>query len=172
MPNQLEQAAANVMGAAKAIKGTLHGLSGVFKTLMEEHGKVSALLIRVNMSSDPEVRRELFPTIRKELLAHEKAEMTVLYPVYAQHPETATIAREHDGEGTHLEATIDRLHRMNVTDPAWGHAFEQLVKLVEHHVKEEEISWFPAGNRVFGAQAEALDAHYQRTKSAVLASLS
>lgn len=171
MPNQLEQAAANVMGAAKAIKGTLHGLSGVFTTLMEEHGKVSALLIRVKMSSDPEVRRELFPTIRKELLAHEKAEMTVLYPVYAQHPETATIAREHDSESPHLEAALARLQQLDAADPAWAHAFEQLVKVVEHHVKEEEISWFPAGNRVFGAQAEALDAHYQRTKSALLVSL-
>lgn len=172
MPNQLEQAAANVMGAAKAIKSTLHGLTGVFRTLMEEHGKVSALMIRVKMSSDPDVRRELFPTIRKELLAHEKAEMTVLYPVYAQHPETATIAREHDSESPQLEASVERLHRMDVADPGWGHAFEQLVKLVEHHVKEEEISWFPAGHRAFGEQAEALDAQYLRTKSAVLASLS
>ena len=90
MPTRTEQAASKVMGAAKKAKGTLEGLTGVFKTLMEEHGEVSALLLRVKASDDPETRTRLWPTIRRELLAHEKGELAIVYPMYAQYPAIAS----------------------------------------------------------------------------------
>jgi hypothetical protein len=44
MPNRVEEATSAAMGAIKDVKATLKGLTGVFKHLMEEHGKVSALI--------------------------------------------------------------------------------------------------------------------------------
>ena len=52
MPNAMEKAASEVMGAAKDVKAGFKGLTGVFMHLMEEHGKVGALIKRVGMSSD------------------------------------------------------------------------------------------------------------------------
>jgi hypothetical protein len=63
------------MGAVKATKAKIKGLTGVFERLSREHGEVMALLLRVKASSHPEVRAELFPKIRAELLSHEKGEL-------------------------------------------------------------------------------------------------
>ena len=51
MPSSTESTGSKVMGAVKDVKATFKGLTGVFKHLMEEHGKVGALLKRVNGSS-------------------------------------------------------------------------------------------------------------------------
>lgn len=164
MPGAMEQAASTVMGTMKVAKGAIEGLSGVFTTLMKEHGQLAALLMRVKGSSDLDLRRELWPTIRAELLSHEMAEMSVVYPAYRAHPETAAIAREHELDAGQLENLIHTLHAMDVEHPSWGSTFDELAKTVQHHVLEEEREYFRAGNRVFGAQADALDRAYKQAK--------
>ncbi len=61
MPNTFEKAASKTMGAVKVVKATFKGLDGVFKKLMEEHGEVSALIMRVSASSDSSVRADSLP---------------------------------------------------------------------------------------------------------------
>ena len=94
MPNKIEKAASEAMGVIKDVKAGLKGLTGVFRHLMEEHGKVTALIKRVSMSSDESVRANLFPTIRSELIGHEEGELKAVYPVLAEYPETSAIAEE------------------------------------------------------------------------------
>lgn len=168
MPNRVEELASNAMGKMKAAKATVTGLTGVFKTLTEEHGKVSALLMRVKMSSDADVRRTLFPTIRKELLSHEAGERTVVYPALRAHPETAQMADEHDRDANELEQLIGQLHLLNVEDPAWGPTFTKLVAHVQTHTTEEENKYFQKASKVLRAAAEDLDARYQTARAEAL----
>jgi len=58
MPNPAEELASKAMGAMKVGKATIEGLTGIFRKLAQEHGEVSALLMRVKSSSDPQVRAE------------------------------------------------------------------------------------------------------------------
>src|SRR5262245_17529982 len=74
MTSKIEEMAAKAVGVAKAAKATLEGFDGVFRHIVQEHGEVSALLMRLKLSSDPDTRRELWSDIRKELLSHEQAE--------------------------------------------------------------------------------------------------
>jgi hemerythrin superfamily protein len=171
MPNHIQELAGKAMATVKSAKGTIEGLSGIFKTLMEEHGKVSALLTRVKLSTDADVRRELWPTIREELLSHEKGEVAVLYPVYKQHPETSAIEHEHNVDASSLQKLIETLHVMDVEDEAWGPTFARLVAMVEEHVAREEDSYFPTAHGVFGAEAKRLDREYQQVKEAALRAL-
>jgi len=165
MSNPVESAASKVMGAAKDVKATFKGLTGVFKHLMEEHGKVAALLKRVNGSSDEKVRAELYPTIRKELLAHEKGEVDAVYPVLAQFAETRGIAAQHDSEASELKAAIAAVDALAFNDPSWGPEFERLVKLVERHVAEEESDFFPKAQDVLGEnEAKALLPRFEAAK--------
>ena len=150
MPTAIDSTGSKLMGAAKDIKATFKGLTGVFKHLMEEHGKVGALLKRVKASSEESVRAELYPTIRKELLAHEKGEVLVVYPALTQFAETARIA------------AVDALA---FSDVSWGPTFERLVKLVEAHVQEEEGEFFPKAQEVLGEdQAKALLPRFEQAK--------
>jgi hypothetical protein len=172
MPNSLEKAASETMGAIKTVKATVKGLSGVFKKLMQEHGEVSALMKRVSLSSDESVRRELYPTIRKELLSHENGELSAVYPVLGQHAETLEIAEEHAHEASELDAAIKGLDALDLAGPEWAPAFEHLFMLVKRHVDEEESEFFPKAQATIGEQqAKALEGLYEAAKDAALTEL-
>ncbi len=169
MPNSLEEAASKTMGTIKAVKATVKGLSGVFKKLMQEHGEVSALMKRVSVSADEAVRRELYPTIRKELLSHEKGELSAVYPVLSQHAETLEIAEQHAREASELDAAIKVLDALDLAGSEWVPAFEHLFTLVKRHVDEEESEFFPKAQRTIGEQqAKALESRYEAAKDAAL----
>lgn len=165
MPNALERAASELMGAAKDVQARFKGLSGVFMHLMEEHGKVSALMKRVALSEDLEVRAKLYPTIRSELLAHEKGELKVVYPELSHFPETTSIAAAHAHHASELEAELMELDALSFNSPSWAPAFERLVKLVDEHVTIEEREYFPLAQKVLGDErAEALLAPFEAAK--------
>jgi hypothetical protein len=169
MPSSFEEAASKTMGTIKAVKATVKGLSGVFKKLMQEHGEVSALMKRVSLSSDESVRRELYPTIRKELLSHEKGELSAVYPVLSQHAETLEIAEEHAREASELDAAIKALDTLDLAGADWAPAFEHLFMLVKRHVDEEESKFFPKAQETIGEQqAKALESRYEAAKDAAL----
>ncbi len=172
MPTHMEHAASKVMGAVKQVKGAMEGLSGIFRTLMQEHGEASALLLRLKGSNDIELRRRLFPLIRKELLSHEKGELAVLYPVFEQYEETAELAIHHNREAQTMESLIQRLHELDFESDGWGATLEELVEAVQHHVREEENTFFPKGELAMGSRkAEELEHRYHATKQEVIAKL-
>jgi hemerythrin superfamily protein len=150
MPNRVEEATSAAMGAIKDVKATMNGLTGVFKHLMEEHGKVSALITRVKMSSDGDVRARLYPTIRSELLRHETGELKAVYPAMAEYPEVSRIAQEHAREAGELQRHIAEVDKYNYGDAGWGPAFERLAALVQEHVATEEGDYFPRAQKVMG----------------------
>jgi hypothetical protein len=157
------------MGAAKAFKATIEGVTGVFKQLMREHGEVTALLRRVKMSSDPAVRQELFPTIRAELVAHEKGELIEIYPLFRKHESLAGYAEMHERDSGALERQLQRLSAMPYDDPGWASAFDDLVDAVARHVKEEESEYFPVASRTLGKKVtEALIVRYEAKKKALM----
>lgn len=165
MPNALERAAAEVMGAAKDVQAGFKGLTGVFMHLMEEHGKVSALITRVALSEDLEVRAKLYPTIRTELLDHEKGELKAVYPALSHFPETASIAAAHAHHASELEAAIMELDALSFNSASWAPAFERLAKLVDEHVKIEEREYFPLAQKLMGEErAEELQTAFEAAK--------
>ncbi len=165
MPNRIERLAADALGAAKDIKAGFAGLTGIFMHLMEEHGKVNALIKRVLATSDDGVRAKLYPTIRSELLTHEKGEVNVLYAALADFPETQAIASEHFVQASDLEGAIAELDAISFGDAAWAGTFEGLARLVAKHVDEEESRYFPLAQKVMGEErARALQAAYEAAK--------
>lgn len=172
MPNGIEKAASEVMGAVKSAKARLEGLTGVLQHLAREHGEVTALLLRVKASRDPKVRAELFPKIRAELLSHEKAELTNVYPVFREQPALAAFAEEHDNEAGELEAAIALVTATAYEDGVWQSRFEDLIALVTRHVQEEEGEWFPAAEDALGKPwTEEVLPRYEATKAKVMKSL-
>jgi len=171
MTTNIAQVTSKVMGKAKVAKAAIEGLSGVFTTLMEEHGQVGALLAHVKSHPDVAIRRELWPKIRAELLAHESGELLVLYPAYRAQPEIAHFAELHEREANELTSLVEEIHTMGFAEPRWGERFALLVQLVHKHVQDEEVDFFREGNRVFGSQNKALDEQYKRVKERALAEL-
>jgi hypothetical protein len=172
MPSRIERVASEVTGAVKAAKAKVKGLTGVFEQLTREHGEVSALLLRVRSSSDPKVREELFPTIRAELLTHEKGEVADVYSAFREHPELVDFADDHDTEALRLQTILGRLAEMDYADASWSGLFGELVELVTRHVKLEEDKYFPAASRIMGREeSERLLEQYMATKQGAMQNL-
>jgi hypothetical protein len=73
MPSRIDSMLSHGLGKVKEVKARLTGLVGVFATLAEQHGEVAALLQSARRSD--EKFAELWPTIRRELISHEHAEL-------------------------------------------------------------------------------------------------
>jgi Hemerythrin HHE cation binding domain len=166
MVTATQKIASQVMGGMKATKATLEGLTGVFRKLAQEHGEVTALLLRVKASADPKLRAELFPVIRKELLGHERGETEVVYAALEIPAETQAIVAQHRQEAVELEKLLDQLTTLDYADEMWATTFAAMVDTVQRHVAEEEGEFFPAGQRVLGSDvAEQLQARYEDVKA-------
>jgi hemerythrin superfamily protein len=164
----MEQVASDVMGAVKATKAKIEGLTGVFQRLTREHGEVAAILLRLKMTSDPRVRAELFPQVRSELLAHERGELAEVYPVFRERTELSAFAESHEREAEFLEQELAAVSDLAYDDLRWSLRFAELTDLVLEHAKEEENTLFPAAQRVLGAPAsEQMLIRYEAAKARV-----
>ena len=170
MPSRTDEIISKGMEKAKAVKATVKGISGVFKTLMEQHGEASGLMRRVQNNSDK--RAELWPQIRRALISHERGELRVVYPVLREYEATRAFADEHDAEATLLEAQINSIDALSFDNATWGEEFGTLVKLVTDHVSEEESTIFPAAMDAIGDdRASELDSQFLQAQKSVLADL-
>ncbi len=170
MPNRIDSMLSHGMGKVKAVKARLSGLVGVFKTLAEQHGEVTVLLERAKTSD--EKFTELWPTIRRELLSHEKAEMREVYSVLRARDATRQLAEHHDAEAAKLEQLIARVDELPVPSPARHDVFQHLIDAVIEHAREEETDIFPKAQEAIGkSQAEALDAKFLSAKRQIAATL-
>jgi hemerythrin superfamily protein len=165
MPNNVDKVMSGLMGAAKDVKAGFKGLTGVFMHLMEEHGKVGALIKRVGKSDDPAVRADLYPKIRRELLSHEKGELKVVYPALAHLPGVSAIELTHAREASELEIALADVDSLAFDDPAWGLTFQRVADLVEKHVDHEESEFFPKAQEALGEErAKQLLAEFEAVK--------
>lgn len=165
MEHRISEVAAKGADTIEAVKSDLKGFEGIFRSLTEEHGQARELLKRVVSTRDPNVRAELWPQLRFELLAHEHGEVNVLYPVLRKDPATRELAEDHDAQARDLETVILRLDECSVTDPAWHSFAATLQQLVERHVTEEESKFFPAAQAALGYErARELGESYRQQK--------
>jgi len=152
-----------------SLEARLHGLTGVFRVLAEQHGEAGALLKRA--AADPDKRMALWPKIREELSSHEKGEMAEVYPVLRQFVETRAIAEHHDREAGELSSLIERIDQTSPSSDDWSRFFEQLVDMVEHHVEEEEHEIFPKAQKVIGAErSKEIEPRFLAAKKAAIGS--
>ena len=141
----------------------MDGLHGVFATLAKQHAEVSALMKRVE--DDAEKRGDLWPTIRTELLSHERGELRVVYPELRMTAATRSLADQHEEEAKELEGLIEELDGTTIDSNMWGAKFQTLAKTVRQHAHEEEKEIFPQAQEVFGKiRTKALDAEFLAAK--------
>jgi hemerythrin superfamily protein len=158
------------MGKVKAVKARLEGLTGVFKTLAEQHGEVAVLLERAGASVEKRVA--LWPTIRIMLLSHERGEVHEVYPVLRSYPELAALADHHDHEARELDQLISLLDDTPIASDAWGDQLARLTTTVLAHAREEEDQIFPEAQRVLGAErADAIDEKFMLAKQQIEAAV-
>src|SRR5690606_28119828 len=110
--------------------------------LRDEHATISSLLHGVE-TADADTRRELYPGLRRELLAHGMAEEKEFYSVMEHYRETELCTSHSRAAHDHMERLIFRLDGLDSDDPAWRQVFEELAAHVNQHIRVEESELIP-----------------------------
>jgi hemerythrin superfamily protein len=158
----MTRTAAKVSGKAKALGKALSGYSAIFRHLAGEHAEVATLMKRVSGSSDDvQIREELFPEIRRSLLAHAKAEEKEFYEALRAFPRTASMIPQAVEEHRRIESQLDQLQSESCATDAWLETFRSLVRAVEAHVEREENQLFPAASEAIDSdKAKEIEERY------------
>lgn len=169
MPSILEQASVKVAAKLGGFRASLNGLTGVFRKLSEEHKEVELLLERAAVAPDAEKRADLWTTLRAELVAHERAEITHVYVECVSPESIFDVGEEHEAEALKLDALIGELDELAFDSPEWPLAIEQLSYAVARHIEIEEERYFPKLQALIGeARAKELELLYARAKLAIV----
>jgi hypothetical protein len=153
MPNPVENFAAKTAGKAAGLRARAQGLVGVFNLLAQQHKQAAILLGRTKAANEPAKRRELWSEVRCELICHERAELSTVYPVIEENPLSADIARQHADESVELESAIARIDALGYESSEWETSLESLIQLVTQHVEREEQEFFPRAQDTIGKEA-------------------
>jgi len=158
--------AAKVKGGMKAAGSALTGYPGIFRHLAAEHGEVSVLMKRVAGSSDgSDVREELFPEIRKNLLAHAKAEEQEFYEPLRNRSATRDLIRKSLDQHRKIEEYVEKLSSGNKATQTWLETFERMMRAVEQHVDLEENQLFPAAKELLSTnEAQEMEEQYEEAE--------
>jgi hemerythrin superfamily protein len=150
----------------RRLKSRLDGLDGVFKALAEQHAELLSMMKR--LQNHPEMKPELWPEIRRELLSHERAEAKELYPVLRRYPQTQALADQHALEATEIESMIAELDT-DIDD--WQVFYAELVDTVIDHADQEENEIFPRAQAAIGeGAAKDLESRFLAMKTTIAAS--
>jgi hypothetical protein len=155
MPNPIEKMTAKGAAKVAAVGARAKGLTGVFNKLAEQHKEAAVLLKRAEGTDDPAKRADLWTTIRRELLSHERAELATVYPALKNEAATRDIPQHHNEDVPELEAAIREVDRAGFDSPNWKPLIVRLRALVVEHAEEEEIEFFPRAEEALGKEATA-----------------
>ncbi len=165
MPNPIENVMAKGAGKVGAVEARAKGLKGVFTKLVEQHREAATLLSRAQSTTDVEKRRDLWREIKKQLVSHERAELSEIYPTLSAYDSTRDIVGRHAQEANVLETNIRQIDAMTFDAPAWKPSIERLIELVKQHVDEEEKDFFPRAQAALGDEAsKQLEEPFMRAK--------
>lgn len=158
-----------IKAAVHQAAAVLSGKAGILNTLEGEHAEVSALMEKVLTASNPtESAEEHYPTIRRKLLLHARAEQDVLYSACEKRPETSTMIANARNEHREMERLFGELDRMPVDSPAWLDEFRRLQQTVQQHVEQEENALFERCKEAFeNSELRDLDDEYKDAKTLV-----
>jgi hemerythrin superfamily protein len=168
MSNVIERAVARAVAKVGGAQATARGLRGVFRRLTEEHKAVSSLLRRLAMSSDIDDRAHIWPSVRDELIAHERAESQEVYSDVEWHPSLIDIVQAHEEDAGTLQSFLRELDSLTFDSPHWQPTLLKLEAVVNAHAEREEELFFPKVQSIIGEdRAEELDSRYLDTKNAI-----
>jgi len=168
MNKAMAETAAKGAGVAKAATARLKGLFGVFNTLARQHAEAKSLLKRLANTDERDTQIELWPTLRAELISHERAELDEVYPVMEQHGMLHEVVLQHQNEAEQLEAAIGDIDAASYGTPEWTTRVRALEALVAAHAKEEEEQFFPRAEDVLEPETiKDLDQRYKAAQASI-----
>lgn len=134
----------------------------IFEALRESHDIQRELVDQVIATSgDTPERHERFAALKLELSAHALAEERHFYVPLMDSDAGVDLSRHAIAEHHEIDEMVEELDATEASSPAWLPLAKKLGEKVQHHLKEEEHTFFQmAGKILDDGQKEKLSRAY------------
>ncbi len=163
---------ARVQDAVAALSGvvgsTITQNSGMSDMTIEQiirmdHTKANTLFMEIQSSKDPQKIQEYFGQLYKDLMAHAKAEEQVVYPAIRSYYEKTQDLYQEQAEQARM---LDEIKSMSPSSSQFKEKVQELMKLTQHHVSQEENEMFPKlRNNFSNEQQQQMASEFKSAKS-------
>ena len=135
----------------------------IFEALRKDHDTQRNLLERlVDTSGDTKARDTIFKQLKHELDMHANAEERHFYKPLMSNDMMQEKARHGVAEHHEIDELLEALEKTDYTSSAWLKIAKDLKDKVEHHLEDEEHTFFQLAGKVFTeAQKTSLAKGYQ-----------
>ena len=139
----------------------------IYARLRQEHEAIRRLrdqLLSIPVGAGA-ARRDLLGRLRRDLLAHGRAEEQVFYRSMEEDDLLRFEVGEAMEEHRMAEGLLDALSHLAVDDERWTMHLEALKEHIERHMDEEENGLFKQARTLFDARrAETLEDRYREAR--------
>jgi len=111
--------------------------------LMQDHAEVAAMFSQFKAEEDAAVKAVLALKICMALTVHAQIEEELFYQQAARTLEDDELVAEAVEEHAEIKEQIGKILKGTAADSSVGPQMAKLMRLVEHHVAEEETGMFP-----------------------------
>lgn len=134
----------------------------IYEAIRKDHDIQRNLLDKlVDTSGDTKMRSDLFKELRKELTLHANAEERHFYKPLIPTDMMQEHARHGIAEHHEIDELIEQLEKIEMDSPGWLKIAKNLKDKVEHHLEDEERTFFQLSGKVFnGKEKEELATKY------------
>lgn len=122
----------------------------IFEAIRKDHDKQRELCRLVTSTSgDSKGRKEMWEDLKKELQIHADAEERHFYSPLIHNDMMQEHARHGIAEHHEMDELIEKIDETDMDSPAWLTYAKQLCEKVEHHLEDEEHTFFQLAGKVF-----------------------
>lgn len=136
---------------------------GITNLIRLDHSHVTAAFHQYEMDASARVKRGLVDNVCLALEIHAQLEEEIFYPALRLVADTEVL-RKSGPEHDEMRTLIARLRNLPVSDLAFDDTFFSLVRMVMHHVADEETQLLPAAERLLGDQLTELGARMTKRR--------
>lgn len=162
------KATAKVKAAASRVGAAFSGKFAILNTLEGEHTEVKSLMKDVVEAKSAADKRELYRTIRQQLLVHGQGEEQGLYLDCQAHDSTRAMANQGLQDHAQINQLLADIDLLEVGSPEWSRRFAELESVVDRHVAFEENELFVVAKDTLGSDAlRDLDGRYKALRKRI-----
>ena len=122
----------------------------IFEAIRNDHDTQRNLLEKlISTSGDTKERNEIFKKLKKELEIHADAEERHFYKPLISNDMMQDKARHGIAEHHEIDELIEKLEKTDYDSSAWLKIAKNLKEKVEHHLDDEEHTFFQLAGKVF-----------------------
>ena len=134
----------------------------IFEEIRKDHDKQRELCRLVTSTTgESKGRKQMWEDLKKELQIHADAEERHFYSPLIHNDMMQEHARHGIAEHHEMDELMEKIDNTEMTSSAWLTYAKQLCEKVEHHLEDEEHTFFQLAGKVFNEkQKETLAKEY------------